>query len=131
MVKQKSQYIADNGLAGAMFWELSGDKVGGDSLVGTTAGAFGGLDQTPNHIKYVLGFNLFVVRKLNQCFPPDTRTASGITSATTWARAHKDKLLHYLYTHFGAYSPEIFEKSIHIVSRSITIVPAITGRFIP
>jgi len=67
-VRQKSQYIANNGLAGAMFWELSGDKIGGESLVGITAGAFGTLDQTPNHIKYALGSALFVGRKLNQRF---------------------------------------------------------------
>lgn len=34
------------GLAGAMFWDLSTDKVGTDSLVGTAAGVFGSLDQT-------------------------------------------------------------------------------------
>ena len=102
MVRQKSQYIADNGLAGAMFWELSGDKIGGESLIGTTAGAFGALDQTPNHIKYALCFALFVGQKLNQCFLPDTRTASGITSVATWVRAHKDKLSHYIYTHLEA-----------------------------
>ena len=62
MVKQKSQYIADNGLAGAMFWELSGDKVGADSLVGLSANAFGTLDQTPNHISCVSVFASFVGR---------------------------------------------------------------------
>lgn len=34
------------GLAGAMFWDLSTDKVGTGSLVGTAAGVFGSLDQT-------------------------------------------------------------------------------------
>ena len=65
MVKQKSQYITDNGLAGAMFWELSGDNIGDESLVGTTASSFGALDQTPNHIKCALGFILLVMRELN------------------------------------------------------------------
>ena len=36
-----------------MFWELSTDKVGADSLVGTTHGVFGTLDSTQNHIKCV------------------------------------------------------------------------------
>ncbi|OBZ78289.1 hypothetical protein A0H81_02203 [Grifola frondosa] len=34
------------------FWDLSTDKVGTDSLVGTTAGVYGSLDQTQNHIDY-------------------------------------------------------------------------------
>ena len=130
MVKQKSQYITDNGLAGAMFWELSGDKIGDESLVGTTATSFGALDQTPNHIKCALGFILFVMWELIWCFLADTRTASGITSATTWDRAPKDKLLHYLYTHFETSIPKMFKVPMHFVSRSITIVLAvIVGSF--
>ncbi|KAF8919477.1 glycoside hydrolase family 18 and carbohydrate-binding module family 5 protein [Mucidula mucida] len=52
VVKTKAQYINDKGLAGSMFWELSTDKVGSDSLVGTAAGVLGTLDQTQNHISY-------------------------------------------------------------------------------
>ncbi|KAH9849683.1 glycosyl hydrolases family 18-domain-containing protein [Lenzites betulinus] len=48
----KAQYVQSNGLAGSMFWDLSTDKVGADSLVGTTAGVYGSLDQTQNHINY-------------------------------------------------------------------------------
>ncbi|KAI0816864.1 glycosyl hydrolases family 18-domain-containing protein [Trametes gibbosa] len=48
----KAQYVQSNGLAGSMFWDLSTDKVGADSLVGTTAGVYGSLDQTQNHIDY-------------------------------------------------------------------------------
>lgn len=51
IVKLKTQYINSKGLAGSMFWELSTDKVGADSLVGTSASLLGTLDQTPNHIK--------------------------------------------------------------------------------
>ena len=51
IVKLKAQYINSRGLAGSMFWELSGDKVGRDSLVGTAATILGPLDQTPNHIQ--------------------------------------------------------------------------------
>ncbi|KAJ3487291.1 hypothetical protein NLI96_g3646 [Meripilus lineatus] len=48
----KAQYIVEKGLAGAMFWELSSDKKGADSLVGTTSNVFGNLDQTQNHLNY-------------------------------------------------------------------------------
>ncbi|KLO18245.1 hypothetical protein SCHPADRAFT_820108 [Schizopora paradoxa] len=48
----KAQYVASNGMAGQMFWDLSTDKTGSDSLVSTTAGVFGSLDQTQNHIDY-------------------------------------------------------------------------------
>ncbi|KIM43625.1 carbohydrate-binding module family 5 protein [Hebeloma cylindrosporum] len=52
IVRIKSQYINSNGLGGSMFWELSTDKVGSESLVGTAASVLGALDQTPNHIKF-------------------------------------------------------------------------------
>ncbi|KAI0047878.1 carbohydrate-binding module family 5 protein [Auriscalpium vulgare] len=48
----KAQYVQSKGLAGSMFWDLSTDKVGSDSLVGTTAGVYGGLDTTLNHISF-------------------------------------------------------------------------------
>ncbi|KAL1941618.1 hypothetical protein VTO73DRAFT_7057 [Trametes versicolor] len=48
----KAQYVQTNGLAGSMFWDLSTDKVGSDSLVVTTAGVYGSLDQTQNHINF-------------------------------------------------------------------------------
>ncbi|KAJ7182618.1 glycoside hydrolase superfamily [Mycena crocata] len=52
IVKLKAQYTNANGLAGSMFWELSQDKVGADSLVGTSAATLGALDQTQNHLNY-------------------------------------------------------------------------------
>ncbi|KDR70278.1 hypothetical protein GALMADRAFT_894859 [Galerina marginata CBS 339.88] len=52
IVKTKVQYINSKGLAGSMFWELSTDKVGTDSLVGTSANGLGSLDQTQNHINF-------------------------------------------------------------------------------
>ncbi|KAI0646214.1 glycosyl hydrolases family 18-domain-containing protein [Trametes meyenii] len=47
----KAQYVRDKGLGGSMFWELSTDKKGSDSLVATTADVYGDLDQTQNHIR--------------------------------------------------------------------------------
>ncbi|KAJ7267504.1 glycoside hydrolase superfamily [Mycena rebaudengoi] len=52
IVKLKAQYTVTNNLAGSMFWELSTDKVGSESLVTVSQGVFGSLDQTPNHIKF-------------------------------------------------------------------------------
>ncbi|KAF7369007.1 hypothetical protein MVEN_00227400 [Mycena venus] len=52
IVKLKAQYTNTNGLAGSMFWELSTDKVGADSLVGVSAGVLGALDTTQNHINF-------------------------------------------------------------------------------
>lgn len=54
IVKIKAQYTVANGLAGHMFWDLSTDKVGADSLIGISAGVFGSLDQTQNHLRYVM-----------------------------------------------------------------------------
>lgn len=48
----KAQYAASKNLAGAMFWDLSTDKTGSDSLVGTAAGVFGTLDQTQVPIQF-------------------------------------------------------------------------------
>ncbi|KAM5540818.1 hypothetical protein V8D89_005462 [Ganoderma adspersum] len=52
IAKLKAQYVQSKGLAGAFFWDLSGDKRDSNSLVDTTAGVFGTLDQTQNHISY-------------------------------------------------------------------------------
>ncbi|PFH51661.1 carbohydrate-binding module family 5 protein [Amanita thiersii Skay4041] len=52
IVKLKAQYISAKGLAGSMFWELSTDKVGSQSLVGTSVSILGNLDQSQNHINY-------------------------------------------------------------------------------
>jgi len=55
IVKKKVQYVISKGLAGTMFWELSADRVGSGSLVGTAASNLGTLDQTQNHIQCVKG----------------------------------------------------------------------------
>ena len=76
-----------------MFWQLSGDKTGADSLIGTAAGQFGTLDQTPNHISYVSVSTLFVGRELNwsfQIFEPQvgclipTRPCGRISYCSIW-----------------------------------------------
>ncbi|KII85595.1 carbohydrate-binding module family 5 protein [Plicaturopsis crispa FD-325 SS-3] len=52
IVTLKAKYVQANDLAGSMYWDLSTDKVGADSLVGTVSGVYGSLDQTQNHISY-------------------------------------------------------------------------------
>ncbi|PPQ84685.1 hypothetical protein CVT25_014216 [Psilocybe cyanescens] len=52
IIKLKVQYLNSKGMGGSMFWELSTDKVGADSLVGVSASGLGALDQTQNHINY-------------------------------------------------------------------------------
>ncbi|TRM68686.1 glycoside hydrolase family 18 protein [Schizophyllum amplum] len=48
----KAKYVADNGLAGTMYWDLSTDKKGKDAIVASAAGAVGALDTSDNHINY-------------------------------------------------------------------------------
>ncbi|CAE6514559.1 unnamed protein product [Rhizoctonia solani] len=52
IIRQKAAYIKDKGLGGGMFWELSSDKKGADSLVTISATNIGALDTTPNHLYY-------------------------------------------------------------------------------
>ncbi|KAF9223205.1 glycoside hydrolase family 18 and carbohydrate-binding module family 5 protein [Gyrodon lividus] len=52
IVKIKAEYVKSNSMAGCMFWDLSTDKSGSDSLVQTAANTLGYLDQTQNHIHY-------------------------------------------------------------------------------
>lgn len=51
IVKMKALYALNKGLAGSMFWEVSQDKVGSQSLIQASAEVLGTLDQTQNHIK--------------------------------------------------------------------------------
>ncbi|KYK55524.1 endochitinase [Drechmeria coniospora] len=48
----KSDYIKDNGLGGAFWWEASGDKTGDESLVGAMAKSFGTLEFSENMLDY-------------------------------------------------------------------------------
>ncbi|KAI1262593.1 endochitinase [Xylariaceae sp. FL1019] len=52
MVTKKAAYIKSNGLAGAMFWEASGDRTGSGSLIATTYSSLGSLDSTQNLLSY-------------------------------------------------------------------------------
>ncbi|KAG8769816.1 hypothetical protein FRC12_004718, partial [Ceratobasidium sp. 428] len=52
IVAAKAAWINLHGLAGGMFWDLSGDKNGTESLVWTTAKVMQKLDDTPNHLNY-------------------------------------------------------------------------------
>ncbi|CAE6460281.1 unnamed protein product [Rhizoctonia solani] len=52
IVSAKSNWLLDQGLAGATFWELSADKCGEDSLVWTAAKTMEKLDNTENHLNY-------------------------------------------------------------------------------
>jgi len=52
IVQAKAKYVMQRNLAGAMFWEVSADGTGSKSLIGTTAGVFGKLDQMQNHLYY-------------------------------------------------------------------------------
>ncbi|KAG9123408.1 hypothetical protein FRC07_014981 [Ceratobasidium sp. 392] len=49
---QKAKWIMSNNLAGAMFWELSGDRNGTDGLVWNAAKTMRNLDDTLNHLNY-------------------------------------------------------------------------------
>ena len=52
VTKAKGDYIKSKGLGGAMFWETSGDRTDGQSLIGTIAGSFAGLEQTQNLLSF-------------------------------------------------------------------------------
>ncbi|KAG8742932.1 hypothetical protein FRC10_000720 [Ceratobasidium sp. 414] len=52
IVAEKAKWIMSNEFAGAMFWELSADKNGTDSLVWNSAKTMRNLDDTLNHLRY-------------------------------------------------------------------------------
>jgi hypothetical protein len=89
IVKAKAQYVQNKGLAGSMFWELSTDKVGAGSLVGTSHSVYGTLDQTQNHIRCVLVPLIWPRIETDHRSMIATRTASMTISVTTsaWAVA--------------------------------------------
>ncbi|KDQ10640.1 carbohydrate-binding module family 5 protein [Botryobasidium botryosum FD-172 SS1] len=52
IIAQKVAYANSKGLGGTFFWELSGDKTDGNSLVSKAQSTLGGLDTTQNHLSY-------------------------------------------------------------------------------
>jgi chitinase len=48
----KAQYVIENKLGGAVFWEASGDRKGAESLVATLASHMGSLDGEQNLLSY-------------------------------------------------------------------------------
>ncbi|KAJ6118786.1 hypothetical protein N7471_013406 [Penicillium samsonianum] len=55
IARKKGEYIKSKGLGGGMWWELSGDTEGDDSLVTTIVDVFGGtkaLDKSDNQLSY-------------------------------------------------------------------------------
>ncbi|KAI6452342.1 Chitinase 4 [Pyricularia oryzae] len=51
-VRRKVDWARARGLGGSMFWELSGDRSDGASLVGTSAASLGALDTSQNQLSY-------------------------------------------------------------------------------
>ena len=54
IVKQKATYIMQEKLGGGMFWELSADRTGDLSIVGTIADQLGTLNKSQNMLNYPL-----------------------------------------------------------------------------
>ncbi|KAF4342583.1 chitinase 1 [Fusarium beomiforme] len=52
VVRKKVEYLLEHGLGGSMFWEVSADKEGDDSLIITSYNVLGGLDMTENWLDY-------------------------------------------------------------------------------
>ncbi|KAF8317680.1 glycoside hydrolase family 18 and carbohydrate-binding module family 5 protein [Clavulina sp. PMI_390] len=82
IVREKARYVQARDLAGTMYWDLSSDYVGANSLVGAATGVFGHLDQTPNHLSYP-GSQFDNVKSCMGSCVATTTTATATTTATT------------------------------------------------
>jgi chitinase len=70
LARQKAEFIRNKGLGGAMWWESSGDKQGGESLIGNVVNVLGG----PNGLKKENNCNSYPQSKydnLRDGFPND------------------------------------------------------------
>ncbi|KZT65234.1 carbohydrate-binding module family 5 protein [Daedalea quercina L-15889] len=83
IAKMKAQYVIDNGLAGSMFWDLSTDKNGSDSLVYTTSQLYGTLDQTQNHIDYSDSEWTNIANNMGESTSTATATVTSTATAST------------------------------------------------
>ncbi|KAF8634067.1 hypothetical protein AX17_004330, partial [Amanita inopinata Kibby_2008] len=83
IVSLKAQYINTRALGGSMFWELSTDKAGSDSLIGVSVGVLGSLDQTYNHIDYPNSKWDNIRNKMSNSGSPSTIPMPTSTSMTT------------------------------------------------
>ncbi|KZV88832.1 hypothetical protein EXIGLDRAFT_838946 [Exidia glandulosa HHB12029] len=88
VTRLKADYIIRKNLAGAMFWELSGDQEGDKSLVWNSADAFrksGQLDDSPNHLYYP-GSRFSNVRQAaaqpSGTLPSSTSSTQGVSSTS-------------------------------------------------
>ncbi|KAK0660824.1 family 18 putative glycoside hydrolase [Cercophora samala] len=52
MVQRKVAYLKQRGLGGSMFWEASADRTDGQSLIGTSFRELGGIDSSPNQLRF-------------------------------------------------------------------------------
>lgn len=52
MARRKAKWIKQQGLGGAMWWESSADRAGGESLIGGVVSCLGGLDSRRNCLEY-------------------------------------------------------------------------------
>ena len=50
--RRKAEWIKGQGLGGAMFWESSADRTGGDSLIGEVVNCFPSLEHRKNCLEY-------------------------------------------------------------------------------
>ncbi|EED82727.1 hypothetical protein POSPLDRAFT_58726 [Postia placenta Mad-698-R] len=87
IVAKKAQYVISNGLAGSMFWDLSTDKTGSESLVYTTSQTYGSLDQTQNHIDYPDSEWNNIANNMGESSSTTTTTTATATATATSSAA--------------------------------------------
>ena len=86
VAKQKVDYLKQKNLAGAMFWEISGDFTEADkSLIKTTAARLGTLESSMNHINYPFSKwdNVRGTNGQSSSSSSSTSSATTTTSSTT------------------------------------------------